>query len=63
MRAFHCVKVLLSLYFSWNVNASPTLGTTPTLSARNSASTACGDIVNNEGLIKNARPLIFMLME
>ncbi|CCD42796.1 similar to peptidase S41 family protein [Botrytis cinerea T4] len=51
MRAFHCVKVLLSLYFSWNVNASPTLGTTPTLSARNSASTACGDIVNNEDTV------------
>ncbi|KAF7956395.1 hypothetical protein EAE96_003736 [Botrytis aclada] len=51
MRAFQCVEVLLFLCFSVNVNASPTLGTTQTLSARNAASTACGDIVNNEEII------------
>lgn len=51
MRAFRCVELLLLLFVNLEVNGSPTTpGTTATLSARNSASTACSDIVNNEGI-------------
>ncbi|KAI9641314.1 hypothetical protein NHQ30_010116 [Ciborinia camelliae] len=51
MWAFQCAKLLLLLYVSWAVNASPRPGTTATLSARTAASTACGDIVNNEDTV------------
>ncbi|CAD6443262.1 9d2e7923-2f4f-4e57-b298-0044821c9a72 [Sclerotinia trifoliorum] len=51
MRVSHCAKVLFFLSVNGGVYASPTSGTTATLSARNSASTACGDIVNNEDTV------------
>ncbi|APA13907.1 hypothetical protein sscle_12g086770 [Sclerotinia sclerotiorum 1980 UF-70] len=51
MRFSHCVEVLFFLYVNGGVYASLTSATTATLSARNPASTACGDIVNNEDTV------------
>ncbi|KAA8566121.1 hypothetical protein MFRU_039g00620 [Monilinia fructicola] len=51
MLPFQCVKLLLFFSFSYNLNASPTPESTPTLSTRTSASTACGEIINDQDTV------------